>query len=205
VSAPRWPAMLLWIAMAVSLLGCSNTVAIDVGYPKASVNRATLASARPRRVEIRPVADRRGDTTRIGVQPDEKKKAVVTSRPVTDIVREALVAELQRNGHVVVPDRSDLVIAADVDEFAYDVVVARASAQYVGKVALALAVTDRQSGKTLFTRRYVGIKRQNADRDAEHAARDVMDAALARAMHDLATDAELAQAFGDGRPDVQRI
>src|SRR5205085_10597367 len=111
----------------------------------------------------------------------------------------------QRNGHVVVPDRSDLMIAADVDEFAFDTVVGRASAQYVGKVALALTVTDRPSGKPLFTRRYVGIKRQTADREATQAARDVMDAALARAMHDLATDPELAQAFGDSRPDVQRI
>ena len=205
MSARRWPAMLLWIAMAVSLVGCSNTVAVDVGYPEAGVNRATLASVRSRRVEIRPVTDRRTDTARIGVQPDEKKKLVVTSRPVTDIVRDALVAELQRNGHVVVPDRSDLMIAADVDEFAFDAVAARSSAQYVGKVALALTVTDRQSGKIVFTRRYVGIKRQNADRDAKHAARDVMDAALARAMHDLATDAELAHVFGDSRPDIQRI
>jgi hypothetical protein len=197
--------MLLWLAMAMSLVGCSNTVAVDVAYPEAGVNRATLASVRPRRVEIRPVVDRRMDTTRIGVQPDEKKKPVVTSRPVTDIVRDALAAELQRNGHVVVPDHPDLMLAADVDEFAFDAVVARSSAQYVGKVALALTVTDRQSGKTLFARRYVGIKRQNADREAKHAARDVMDAALARAMHDLATDAELAHAFGESRPDIQRI
>jgi hypothetical protein len=195
--------MLLSIAMAVSLVGCSNTVAIDVAYPEAGVNRATLASVRSRRVEIRPVTDRRTDTTRVGVQPDENKTPVVTSRPVTDIVRDALVAELRRNGHVIVPDRPDVVLAADVDEFAFDTVVARSSAQYVGKVALALTVTDR--GKSVFTRRYVGIKRQNADRDARHAARDVMDAALARAMHDLATDAELAHAFGDSRPDIQRI
>ena len=205
MSARRWPATLLWMPMAISLVGCSNTVAIDVGYPDAGVNRATLASVRPRRVEIRPVTDRRPDTTRVGIQPDEKKKVVVTSRPVTDIVRDALAAELRRNGHVVVPDRPDLTIAADVDEFAFDTVVARSSAQYVGKVALALTVTERQSGKTLFSRRYVGIKRQNADREAKQAARDVMDAALARAMHDLATDAELAHAFGDGRLDVQRI
>ena len=112
--------MLLSSAIAMSLVGCSNTVAVDVAYPQTGVNRATLASVRPRRVEIRPV-------------------------------------------------------------------------------------TDRPSGKPLFTRRYVGIKRQTADREATQAARDVMDAALARAMHDLATDPELAQAFGDSRPDVQRI
>jgi len=205
MSAPRWRAFVSSALVAMSLAGCSSTVAVDVAYPDANVNRATLASVRPRRVEVRPVADRRPDTTRIGVQPDEKKKPVVTSRPVADIVRDALVTELQRNGHTVVSDHPELVIAADVDEFSFDVVTGRSSAQYVGKAALALAVTDRQSGKTVFARRYVGIKRQTADLEAKHAARDVMDAALARAMHDLATDGELAQAFGGGRSDVQRI
>jgi hypothetical protein len=205
MSAPRWRAVVLSMATAVSLVGCSSTVSVDVGYPDASVNRATLASVRPRRVEVRPVADRRADTTRIGIQPVEKKKAVVTSRPVADIVRDALVAELQRNGHAVVPDHPELVIAADVEEFSFDVIVGRSTGQYVGKVALAIAVTDGPSGKALFARRYIGIKRQTTDREAKHTARDVMDAALARAMHDVATDGDLAQALGGGRTDVQRL
>jgi hypothetical protein len=205
MSARGWRAIVFSMPIAVSLAACSSTVAVDVGYPAASVNRATLASVPPRRVEVRPVTDRRADPSRIGVQPDEKKKPVVTSRPVTAIVHDALVAELQRNGHAVVSDHADLVIASDVDEFSFDVVVGHSSAQYVGKATLALAVTDRQSGKTVFARRYIGIKRQTADREGKHAVRDVMDAALARAMHDLATDGELAQAIGGHRTDVQRI
>ena len=201
MSASRWQALVVSIVVALSLAGCSSTVKVDVGYPDAAVNRATLASVRPRRVEVRTVADRRADPMHIGIQADEKKKPVVTSRPVTDIVHDALVAELQRNGHAVTPDHPELVIAADVEEFSFDVVVGRSTAQYVGKAALALAVTDRQSGKTVFARRYIGLKRQTADLEAKHAVRDVMDAALARAMHDLATDGELAQAFGGGRPD----
>src|SRR5215470_6868433 len=192
------------VALAVTLVGCAHSVTLDVGYPDAAVNRAMLATARPRTVELRPVADRRSDTARIGVQPDGNKP-IVTSRPVADIVRDALVSEIQRNGHAVAANGADLVLAADVDEFWLDVVVGHSTAQYVGKVALAVAVIDVRTGETLATRRYVGIKRQQAKGDAKQASLEVMDVALSRAMHDLATDTELAEAFGRRVPGVRKI
>lgn len=195
---------LLAIAAVVGLLGCSRSVTLDVRYPDAGVNRAMLASARPRRVDIRPLADRRADTARIGVQADGDKP-IVTSRAVADIVREALVSEVQKNGHAVVADNAELVLAADVDEFWLDAVAAYASVHYVGKVALSVAVVDARTGETLVTRRYVGIRRQQAKRDDKHAGLEVMDTALSRALHDLATDVELAEAFGARLPRVRHI
>jgi len=190
----RVPAMMVMAVAIVSLVGCARSISLDVGYPEAGVNRAMLASARPRRVEIRPVADRRAQTARIGVQPDGNKP-IVTRRPVADIVRDALAAEVRRNGHAVVTEAPDLVLAADVDEFWLDAVVGYSSAQYVGKVALTIAVVDARSGETVLTRRYVGIRRQQAEREAKQAGREIMDLALSRAMHDPATDTELADAF----------
>ena len=51
------------------------------------------------------------------------------------------------------------------------------------------------SGEILLTRRYVGIKRRQIDKDSEDARPETMNAALARTMHDLATDPELAKAL----------
>ena len=97
------------ISILLSLLlptisGC-GTAGLDVHYPEARVNRTVLASAPPRRVEIRPVADRRMDTTRIGVKPNNEGD-IVTSRPVANLVREALVLELSKNGHSVRSQRA---------------------------------------------------------------------------------------------------
>ena len=104
----------------------------------------------------------------------------------------------------MVADTKDAVLVAAVEEFWLDVVVGYSTTQYVGKVAIALAVADGRSGDTLVTRRYVGIKRRQADADTETAWREVMDAALARTMHDLATDPEVVAALGrvstTGRP-----
>ena len=200
----RAPATILLALTIVSLVGCARSVTLDVGYPEAGVNRAMLASARPRRVEIRPVADRRANTALIGVQPDGNKP-IVTSRPVADILRDALVLEVRRNGHAVVSEGPDLVLAADVEEFWLDAVVGYSSAQYVGKVALTVALIDARSGETLLTRRYVGIRRRQAARDATQAGREIMDLALSRAMHDLATDTELADAFARPVPGTRHI
>jgi hypothetical protein len=57
---------------------------------------------------------------------------------------------------------------------------------------IALTVADGHSGTTLMSRRYVGIRRKQVDTASESAWSDVMDAALARTMHDLATDPDLA-------------
>ena len=187
-------ALLCGLALA-SGAGCARTVGLDVRYPEAGVNRALLSSVPPQRVGISPVVDRRMDTSRIGSLP-ENGRVVVTRRPVTDIVRDALAVEVSRNGHAVLPDAQDVLLTAEVEEFWLDVVVGRSHAQYVGKVVLALAVVDGRNGERLFTRHYAGTKRREADADAKDVAREVMDAALARTLHDFATDPKAVAAFG---------
>jgi uncharacterized lipoprotein YajG len=187
-------ALMCSLALA-SGAGCARNQRLDVGYPEAGVNRALLASVPPQRVGISPVVDRRLDTSRIGSLSNDGR-GIVTRRPVSDIVRDALAVEVSRNGHAVLPDAQDVVLAAEVEEFWLDVVVGRSHAQYVGKVVLALAVVDGRNGETLFTRHYAGTKRREADADAKNVAREVMDAALARTLHDFATDPKAVAAFG---------
>jgi len=186
--------VLLSLAALVSS-GCARPSGLDVRYPEAGANRAMLASVERRRVEIKPVTDGRVDTTRIGSKPD-KGGDLVTSRPVADIVHEALAVEIGKNGHAVVAERSDVILAADVEEFWLDMVRGYATTQYVGKVVIAVAVLDGRTGDGILTRRYVGVRRRQVDTVSDDAAREVMDAALARSIRDLATDPALVTAFG---------
>jgi uncharacterized lipoprotein YajG len=184
---------LLVLAILFVTGGCASTKALDVVYPPDGVNRALLASAKPKRVALGPVTDRRRDV-RVGVQP-ESKKDIVTRRPVSEIVRDALALELGANGHTVTADRADVVVAVDVEDFRLDVTPGYSSAQWVGKVVIALAVSDGHSGLRLLDRRYVGIHRRQADLESETAAREVMTLALTRAMRDVATDPDLVRSF----------
>jgi hypothetical protein len=180
-----------------TISGCGTT-GLDIHYPEARVNRTLLASAPPRRVEITPVDDRRSDTARVGVK-SKNTGDIVTSRPVPDLVREALVLELSKNGHSVVSSDRDVVLAATIEDFRLDEVTGYASRRYVGRVVIALNIVDGRSGEILLTRRYVGIKRRDIDKASEGARGETMDAALARTMHDLATDPELAKALASVR------
>ena len=180
-----------------ALTGCASR-SLDVGYPAAAANRAQLASVAPRRVVVTAVADRRVTQDRIGAEP-ENGKPLVTSRPVSDIVRDALVVELGRNGHEVVAGPGEVVVAADVEEFWLDTVGRSEKTQYVGRVAIAVVLTDGATGGRLFGRRYVGVRRRLGAADAKDVWREVLDVALARTIHDLATDPDLASALGRPR------
>jgi hypothetical protein len=178
------------IALLALATACASRT-VDVSYPETEVKKALLGSVAPRRMVVAPVTDRRGDKERIGASPEDRKP-IVTARPVSEIVRDALVREVEKNGHQVVAGPGDLVLAADVEEFWLDAVGRSATTQYVGRVAIAVAVADGHTGDRLWSRRYVGIRRQTAAADSKTAWREVMDAALARMIHDVATDPDLA-------------
>jgi uncharacterized lipoprotein YajG len=181
------PRLTLWaIVTFLALGGCSSSAVLDVGYPTVT-NTPMLPSAQARRVVIRPVVDRRVDTTRIG-SASKDGHAVVTRRPVADIVREALVGEMTKAGYPVVAERWDVAVSAEVEEFWIDVVSGYKTALYVGRVVIALAVVDGSSGEQILVRRYVGISRRETNEGPKKAGRDALDAALARTMHDVATD-----------------
>ena len=144
---------------------------------------------------IRPVVDRRLDDTRIG--PASKNgEAMVSRRPVADIVRDALAVELTRAGYSMVAEGGDVVLAPEVEEFWIDVVSGYKTTLYVGRVVIAVGVIDGGSGERVLARRYVAISRREADEDPTRAARDALEVALARALHDLATDPTIPAALG---------
>jgi hypothetical protein len=186
----RTPPLVAALLVLLGVAGCAGRT-LDVGYPETAVRKALLANVAARRVVVAPVGDRRGDKDRIGATPKDHK-AIITARPVAEIVREALVLEMEHNGHQVVAGPGDVVLAADVEEFWLDTVGRSERTQYVGRVAIAVAVADGRTGGRLWSRRYVGIRRHTAEADSRKAWREVMDTALARAIRDVATDPDLA-------------
>ena len=106
----------------------------------ALVSVLLIACCPRRRVEIGPVSDRRADASRVGVTRKDGNP-VVTSRPVVEIVRDALVAELVRNGHAVGSGERDVQLAPTVEEFRLDEVGGYGGDHFVGRVVIALGVT----------------------------------------------------------------
>jgi hypothetical protein len=191
------------LVLALSASAGCGASALDVRYPEAGSHRALLASGAPGVIEIRRVIDRRRETKGIGTTQDDGD--IVTTRPVVDIVHEALVVEFRKNGYVIGAEGRDAVVSTDVEEFWLDRLTGYSKIQNVGKVTVAVVVTDGRTGEGLLRRRYVGIKRREVDKPSDAVARAVMDAALARTIRDMATDLELAAALVRSRAPGARL
>jgi uncharacterized lipoprotein YajG len=182
----------------LALAGCASRP-LEVGYPPQAARRALLGAVAPRKVVVTAVTDRRLQQDRIGNRP-ESGKPLVTSRPVPEIVRQALVLELGLNGHEVVTGPGDVVVTADVEDFWLDAVGGAPTPRYVGRVAIALVVAEGATGNRLLSRRYVGVTRRPGEADSRDTWRAVMDTALARTIHDVATDPDVAAALDRTAP-----
>ena len=186
------PAIALVMLLAVAA-GCAPR-SLDVGYPATAANAPLPGPAAPRRVVVAAVTDRRVDQGRIGSKPEDGQP-ILTSRPVPDIVRDALLVELGRSSQDGVAGPGDVIAAADVEEFWLDAVGRSATTLYVGRVVIAVTIADAVTGARVLSRRYVGTRRHTGEADAENVWREVMEVALARVIHDLVTDPDLAAAL----------
>jgi len=192
------------LAGAVISLGCtmllggcgSSSTTVNVGYDESRIVRGPLSEVTARRVVIE-VTDRRTDPSIIGYKVKNGARAgvFVSSRPVREIVQEALAAELRRNGHLVVTVEADRVLRVNVREFWVDVgtVDGLWTANVSASASITLTVVNGQHRDTLLTRDY-----QGASTDVNAGSRDwqrVMNAALEQMMREVAIDQTLVKAL----------
>jgi len=189
------------IVVALIGYGCATGATLGVRYPEQGAHASVLASVPPRRVAVVPVVDQRADITRIGSWPKDEG-AIVTTEPVVDIVQAALVTELTANGHAIVAEAPDVVVATTVEAFWLETTRSYPGWLYLGRVVILVRVTDGHSGSVLLARRFIGIKRTQADGASKSVSREVLDDALARVMHDVATDPEMLTVFRRGKDAI---
>jgi uncharacterized lipoprotein YajG len=191
-----------WLGLAVVasvglVSGCAFTDAtIKVAYREPSPG--ALATVPPRRVEIGPIQDKRPETDKVGYKRNgfnQKTAKIQTAKPVPEIVREALAAELAKNGHVVGGPDSDFVLSADVTEFWLDISVGMFTMDFVGATGVELRVSPRAAAGAPVTRQYRGYHKETAMGGLEGTWEHVMNTALQHMMREMATDVRLAQAL----------
>ena len=191
-------ALVLLVVGALAAGGCAFTDAtIKVAYAEPS--RGALGAVPPRRVEIAPVQDKRPETDKIGYKRNgfnQKTAKIQTTKPVPEIVRDALAAELVKNGHAVGGADSELVLSADVTEFWLDISVGMWTVDFVGATGVSLRLRPRAADAAVeVARQYRGYHKESAMGGLEGTWEHVMNTALQHMMREMATDVRLAQAL----------
>lgn len=187
----------LQLASLVVLGGCAFTTAtLNVGYTAADASRGPLSGVEATRVEIGPFVDKRPETTKIGYKRNgfgQKTADIVTTKPVPDIIREALAAEFRKNGHEVAAAERDLVLSGEVTEFWFDYQMNFWTVEFFGTSAIVLNVADGRTGATLLTRTYQGHYTEKSMGGLDATWERVMNEALQRMVREVGSDARLVQ------------
>ena len=188
-------ARLALLAAAILVTGCAFTTSkLDIAY--SADQTGPLATVAPREVSVGPFADKRPDVARIGYKKNgfgQKTADILPSRPVAEIVRDAIAAELAKNGHRAAAAPA-LALSGDVTEFWFDLSVGAFTIEYTGRVGATVNIRDPSGGPVL-TKRYQGVQVEKRMAGYEGAWTEVMNTALSKMVREISTDPELADAL----------
>jgi YajG family uncharacterized lipoprotein len=206
----RSPILVVVLGLAALLGGCVGISTVNVGYEEARAARGPLSAAGPRRILIE-VTDRRpmaspliGYKRAPGTErtlaseflPPSNARSIAVTRPVREIVHDALAVELRKNNHAVVRAEADRVLAVDVQEFWLDVQEGFWSNRFSATMAITMTVADARTGRVLLTRNYQGhAVKSGQGMMREGNWKTPMNSALEGMMREVATDPRLVEAL----------
>lgn len=144
---------------ATLISGCAfGTTKVPIAYDASQVKPGLLSEAAPRRIALGEITDARADPTRIGDKRNgygQTLGALVPTASVPEIVRGALKATLEKNGHTVADD-GDLVLDAKIEKFWADYKTGLVTVEYFGTTDVGLTLKDKATQSVLFAETFNG-------------------------------------------------
>jgi uncharacterized lipoprotein YajG len=180
---------------ALAFSGCAFTPAnLNVNYDSAAARVGPLSTVKSMTLDIQEFGDKRPDKYRIGYKRNGygmQTADITTVKPVSQVVKEALVAEFSKNGHLIGPADSQLIISGDITSFWFDYQIGFWTIQFMGTVGIDLKVTDKATGDVLYSRSYQGHYNEESLGGLEGTWQRVMNTALEQMVRDVSTDSKL--------------
>lgn len=190
-------ALLCVFILSFTLGGCALTQAnLNVVYDKAKSSKGPLSDIPPRQLRIGQFNDVRPERGKIGYKRNGygmKTADIVTQKPVPEIIRDALIVEFSKNGHVAGDKDSEFVLAGEVTTFWFDSQINFWSVEFMGTVAVDLNVTDGQTGASLLVGKYQGHFNEKSLGGLDSTWERVMNTALALMIEEMSTDMRLLE------------
>lgn len=189
---------LLLLALLSSLSGCAFSQAdLDVRYDPAAARVGPLSEVPSTKFALAEFEDGRINRMRIGYKRNTlgmNTADVKTNLPVEQIVRDAVQATFEENGHVVGSDGA-VRIEGEVTQFWFDTQTNFWTVEFMGTVACKLKLVDATSGAPVYESEYIGHYNEKSAGGYEKSWARVMNLALARLVEMISFDAKLADAL----------
>lgn len=147
--------------MTMMLAGCGGHVALKIDHTPPQEPTGALASIAPTAIKVLDFADQRPgmEPLLLGKRYDSNqapKGEVTVQRPVSEIVTEAVRAELAAAGHRVVADGAEVVVSGVIKDFSVNIPsVSTLAWDVVAQVGLVVELKSAATGASLVKGTYV--------------------------------------------------
>jgi Uncharacterized lipoprotein len=182
----------------VLIQGCAFTTArLNVGVRPNTDFKGPISQVAPTKFDVQALSDERSDKARIGWKKNgygSNTADILSTRPVTDLVAEAIRTGLQQNGHTIsLP--ADIVISGSVTRFWFEVKPNFFTIEFTGNIECDLQFVKAGSTKEVYKSRYSGTYTRKTGGGLEATWTEVMDASLEKLVEDIVFDANLIEAL----------
>jgi uncharacterized lipoprotein YajG len=191
------------LLLAVVLIqGCAFTTArLNVAARPNTDFKGPISQVAPTKFDVQALTDARSDKARIGWKKNgygSNTADILSTRPVTDLVAEAIRAGLQQNGHTLALP-ADITVSGSVTRFWFEVKPNFWTIEFTGNVECDLQFVRAGTNREVYKSRYSGTYTRKTGGGLEATWTEVMDASLEKLVEDIVFDANLIEALN--RPD----
>lgn len=182
----------------VLMQGCAFTTArLNVAARPNADLKGPLSQVAPTKFDVQALADERTDKARIGWKRNGyggKTADILSTRPVTDVVADAVRAGLQQNGHTAaIP--GDIVVSGSVTRFWFEVKPNFWTIEFTGNVECDIQFVRTGTKQEVYKSRYSGTYTRKTGGGLEATWTEVMDASVEKLVEDIVFDANLIEAL----------
>jgi hypothetical protein len=182
----------------VLIQGCAFTTArLNVAVRPNTDFKGPISQVAPTKFDVQALADERSDKARIGWKKNgygSNTADILSTRPVPDLVAEAIRTGLIQNGHTIsLP--ADIVVSGSVTRFWFEVKPNFWTIEFTGNVECDLRFVKAGTTQEVYKSRYSGTYTRKTGGGLEATWTEVMDASLEKLVEDIVFDANLIEAL----------
>lgn len=166
---------------------------LNIAYDPIKAEKSALSSAPSLKVEVEEFKDDRSENV-LAYKNLAETGAVLTQKPMPEVLRSALLALLKKNGHATDPSAPQLIIGGEVKKMTMGFLPGVMTTEAVGNMVVRLNV-KASNGKVIFTREYQGEYHQRTAYATMKVWEQVFNGALEDLMHNIAADKGLLEVF----------
>ncbi len=187
--------------------GCALTKAdLNISYDLAKAERGPLSSVNPLKISISEITDSRKDKEVIGHKINGlgmETADIVTKKPVPEIMRSALMAMFEKNGHLLKDAGGQVVLDGEIKEFWLELQMNMMTVEFMGTMTMVLNVKDANQS-VLYTQEYQGYYDEKKAIGYVKSWENVMNITLEKLMYQIATDRELVKVLSAQVPQLTK-